>query len=217
MNISNENKGITVNSITFVFIKKQNMKGNAKMSEEKREIELENETEVSEETKVEETKPEKKAKSKKDSKLEKENEELKQQLAESKEMLLRTAAEFDNYKKRETAAKEKLSSYVKGETLKAILPSLDNINRALSADENSADYAKGVSMSLKGLTDELKKLGLEEINPKGEEFDANFHMAVMKVEDETVGENIVTEVLQTGYKLGDTLLRPAMVKVANCD
>ncbi len=199
--------------ISFVHL--YNKKGNEKMSEKNAQIELENETQVSEETKTKETK-EKKSKGK-DDKLKKENEDLKAQLQEAKDMLLRTAAEFDNYKKRETAAKEKLSSYVKGETLKAILPSLDNINRALSADETSADYAKGVTMSLKGLTDELKKLGLEEISPVGEEFDANFHMAVMKVEDETVGENIVTEVLQTGYKLGETLLRPAMVKVANCD
>ena len=156
-------------------------------------------------------------KDKKDNKLKKENEELKQQLQEQKDLLLRTAAEFDNYKKRETAAKEKLASYVKGETLKAILPSLDNINRALSADENSADYAKGVSMTIKGLLDALKKEGLEEINPMGETFDVNFHMAVMKVEDEKAGENEITKVLQTGYKLGDTVLRPAMVEVANCD
>lgn len=183
------------------------------MSEEKREATVEEA--VSEEATEAEVKKEKK--SSKVSKLEKENEELKSQLQEAKDMLLRTAAEFDNYKKRETAAKEKLSSYVKGETLKAILPSIDNINRALSADEASADYAKGVSMTIKGLISELQKLGLEEINPVGEEFDVNFHMAVMKVEDEEVGENIVTEVLQTGYKLGETLLRPAMVKVANCD
>lgn len=186
------------------------------MSEKNTQVESETQETVSEETKTQETK-EKKSKGKKETKLEKENEELKQQLQETKDMLLRTAAEFDNYKKRETAAKEKLSTYVKGETLKAILPSLDNINRALSADESSADYAKGVSMTIKGLTEELKKLGLEEINPAGEEFDVNFHMAVMKVEDDTVGENIVTEVLQTGYKLGENLLRPAMVKVANCD
>ena len=189
------------------------------MSEKNEQVEKDTQDTVSEETKAEEKvqAKEKKAKTKKESKSEKEIEDLKAQLKETKDMLLRTAAEFDNYKKRETAAKEKLSSYVKGETLKAILPSLDNINRALNADENSADYAKGVSMTIKGLTDELKKLGLEEINPTGEEFDANFHMAVMKVEDESVGENIITEVLQTGYKLGETLLRPAMVKVANCD
>ena len=176
------------------------------MSEEKREaVEIETEEKV------------KNKKSKKDDKLVKENEQLKEELKEAKDLLLRTAAEFDNYKKRETAAKEKLSSFVKGETLKAILPSLDNIQRALSADENSEGYAAGVSMTIKGMISELNKLGLEEINPVGEQFDVNFHMAVMKVEDDSVGENIVTEVLQVGYKLGDNCLRPAMVKVANCD
>ena len=149
--------------------------------------------------------------------VEKELEALQKMYEETSDLLLRTAAEFDNYKNRETAAKEKLSSFVKGETLKEILPALDNIHRALGADETSADYAKGVSLTIKGLVDTLQKMGLEEISPQGEEFDANLHMAVMKVEDDTVGENIVTEVLQSGYRLGETLLRPAMVKVANCD
>lgn len=169
------------------------------------------------EEKVAEKKKSEKKTSKTSSKLQKENDELKAQLKEANDRLLRTAAEFDNYKKRETSAKEKLASYIKGETLKAILPSLDNINRALAADENAEDYAKGVSMTIKGLMSELKKQGLEEINPQGEEFDVNFHMAVMKVEDENVGENTVTKVLQIGYKLGETVLRPAMVEVANCD
>jgi len=180
------------------------------MSEEKREV-VENECGDKKEAKA------KCKSSKKDDKLIKENEQLKAELSETKDLLLRTAAEFDNYKKRETAAKEKLSSYIKGETLKAILPSLDNIQRALNADENSEGYAAGVSMTIKGMIAELNKQGLEEINPVGEQFDVNFHMAVMKVEDESVGENIVTEVLQVGYKLGDNCLRPAMVKVANCD
>ena len=206
MDITNKKMGIIVTEIaTFFFILIHNdLKGFKTMSEETKDVGVES-------TEVNESKKTKKSKDKK------EIEELKAQLQETKDMLLRTAAEFDNYKKRETAAKEKLSTFVKGETLKAILPSLDNINRALSADESSADYAKGVSMTIKGLTDELKKLGLEEINPQGEEFDVNFHMAVMKVDDDSVGQNIVTEVLQTGYRLGDTLLRPAMVKVANCD
>ncbi len=176
------------------------------MSEEKREV-VENEIEEKPKAKM----------SKKDDKKLQENEQLKAELQETKDMLLRTAAEFDNYKKRETAAKEKLSSFVKGETLKAILPSLDNIQRALSADENSEGYAAGVSMTIKGMLAELNKLGLEEINPVGEKFDVNFHMAVMKVDDDTVDENTVTEVLQVGYKLGENCLRPAMVKVANCD
>ena len=93
----------------------------------------------------------------------------------------------------------------------------DNINRAIAADETAADYAKGVAMTVKSLTDALKKLGLEEINPINEEFDVNFHQAVMRVEDDSVGNNIVVEVLQSGYKLGDNVLRYAMVKVANCD
>ena len=206
MDITNKKIGIIVTGIaTFFFILIHNdLKGFKTMSEETKDVGVES-------TEVNESKKTKKSKDKK------EIEELKAQLQETKDMLLRTAAEFDNYKKRETAAKEKLSTFVKGETLKAILPSLDNINRALSADESSADYAKGVSMTIKGLTDELKKLGLEEINPQGEEFDVNFHMAVMKVDDDSVGQNIVTEVLQTGYRLGDTLLRHDMVKVANCD
>lgn len=180
------------------------------MSEEKREA-VETQADEKKDVKA------KNKSSKKDDKLIKENEQLKAELAETKDLLLRTAAEFDNYKKRETAAKEKLSSFVKGETLKAILPSLDNIQRALNADENSEGYAAGVSMTIKGMIAELNKQGLEEINPVGEQFDVNFHMAVMKVEDESVGENIVTEVLQVGYKLGENCLRPAMVKVANCD
>ncbi len=146
-----------------------------------------------------------------------ETESLKAELAAAKDMLLRTAAEFDNYKKRETAAKEKLAEFTKGETLKALLPSLDNINRALEADPDSPDYAKGVAMTVKGLSDALKKLGLEEINPQGEPFDVQYHQAVMRVEDENLGKNVVAQVLQTGYKLGDNVLRHAMVKVANCD
>ena len=171
---------------------------------------------------VEETKAEKGGKhSKKEDKRLKEAEEkiekLENELKEAKDMLLRTAAEFDNFKKRETANREKTASFVKAETIKALLPSIDNINRAMQADENAADYAKGVAMTVKGLLDALKKLGLEEINPENEPFDVNYHQAVMRVDDDTVGENIVVQVLQPGYKIGDTVLRHAMVKVANCD
>lgn len=171
---------------------------------------------------VEETKAEKGGKhSKKEDKKSKEAEEkiekLENELKEAKDMLLRTAAEFDNFKKRETANREKTASFVKAETIKALLPSIDNINRAMQADENAADYAKGVAMTVKGLLDALKKLGLEEINPENEPFDVNYHQAVMRVDDDSVGENIVVQVLQPGYKIGDTVLRHAMVKVANCD
>lgn len=153
---------------------------------------------------------------KKRKELEAKIEELEVQLADMKDSYLRTLAEYDNFKKRETANRDKTAGFVKAETIKILLPAIDNINRALTADENSPDYAKGVTMTVKSLTDALTKLGLEEINPINEPFDVNYHQAVMRVEDDSVGENIVTEVLQTGYKLGDTVLRFAMVKVANC-
>ena len=192
------------------------------MSEEAKNEEIKEQTDdtvkEAKEAKAEKPEKEKKSKdSKKVSELEEKIESLEKQLAETKDMLLRTAAEYDNFKKRETANREKSANFVKGDTIKALLPSIDNISRAMAADESSPEYAKGVAMTIKGLTDALKKLGLEEINPVNEPFDVNLHQAVMRVEDDSVGENIVVEVLQTGYKLGDNVLRHAMVKVANCD
>lgn len=142
---------------------------------------------------------------------------LQKERDEKNDLLLRTAAEFDNFKKRETAARATAAAFVKGETLKALLPCIDNINRAMAADDTSADYAKGITMTVKSLMDALEKLGLEQIDPKGEPFDVNLHQAVMRVDDDSVGANMITEVLQPGYKLGDQILRHAMVKVANCD
>lgn len=175
-------------------------------------------TEDSEQTvEAKKVKGDKKCKdSKKTKELEKKVEELQKELDSTKDMLLRTAAEFDNFKRRETANRDKTASFVKGETMKALLPAIDNINLAMQADENSPEYAKGVAMTVKGLFSELKKLGLEEIDPLNEEFDVKYHQAVMSVEDENVGKNVVVQVLQKGYKLGDTILRHAMVKVANC-
>ena len=192
------------------------------MSEEAKNEEIKEQTDetVKEAKEAKAEKPEKEKKSKDSKKvreLEEKIESLEKQLAETKDMLLRTAAEYDNFKKRETANREKSANFVKGDTIKALLPSIDNISRAMAADESSPEYAKGVAMTIKGLTDALKKLGLEEINPVNEPFDVNLHQAVMRVEDDSVGENIVVEVLQTGYKLGDNVLRHAMVKVANCD
>lgn len=192
------------------------------MSEETKNDEIKEQTadtdNTAKEVKAEKPEKEKKSKdSKKVRELEEKVESLEKQLAETKDMLLRTAAEYDNFKKREIANREKSANFVKGDTIKALLPSIDNISRAMAADESSPEYAKGVAMTIKGLTDALKKLGLEEINPVNEPFDVNLHQAVMRVEDDSVGENIVVEVLQTGYKLGDNVLRHAMVKVANCD
>lgn len=149
--------------------------------------------------------------------LKKELEQAQAQAAQNKDLLLRTAAEFDNYKRRTTQEKERIGADTRAATLKELLPALDNLARA-TENENASyeDFRKGVEMTEKMLLDILGKLGLEEIEALGKEFDPNFHYAVSQVQDESVGENIVVAVLQKGYKIGDNVIRPAMVSVANC-
>ncbi len=136
-------------------------------------------------------------------------------LAESKDLLLRTAAEFDNFKRRTEKEKQDIAAFVKADVIKALLPVADNIERAGQSDRATADYLKGLEMIIKQLTDSLDRLGLKKIEAEGAPFDPNFHEAVMHVEDDSVAENTVVQVLQTGYMIGDTVIRPAMVKVAN--
>ena len=140
---------------------------------------------------------------------------LQNELAETKAKLLSLAAEFDNYQKRSAREKEQLSAYVKADVVKKLLPVVDNIAFAENSDHDSADYAKGLEMIIKQFLLLPEKMGVTPLAKVGEEFNPNFHEAVMHVEDETLGENEVAEVLQAGYKLGETVLRPAMVKVAN--
>ena len=156
--------------------------------------------------------PEKKPKkSKKDIEIE----QLKSDLEKSKEQLLRTAAEFDNYKKRTDRERAGIAEYAKCEVIKKLLPILDNIDRAAAVDASGDDYIKGIEMIVKQFTDLSAALGIEEIGAPGDGFDPNLHEAVMHVEDESFGENTVAQVLQKGYRLGDTVIRAAMVKVAN--
>ena len=120
------------------------------MSEEAKNEEIKEQTDdtVKEAKEAKAEKPEKEKKSKDSKKvreLEEKIESLEKQLAETKDMLLRTAAEYDNFKKRETANREKSANFVKGDTIKALLPSIDNISRAMAADESSPEYAKGVA------------------------------------------------------------------------
>lgn len=172
---------------------------------------------MSEETKIPETEetveaPKKeKKKSKKDSELE----SLKAELATKNDQLMRTAAEFDNYKKRTEREKLSVAEFAKAGLIKQLLPILDNIDRAASADHDSADYIKGIEMIVKQFESIASNLGIEEIAKPGDQFDPNFHEAVMHVEDDTLGENVIADVLQKGYKIGDTVIRAAMVKVAN--
>ena len=142
--------------------------------------------------------------------------ELEKELAASKEAHIRTLAEYDNYRKR--TAKEKENTWVdaKAVCLAELLPMLDNFDRALGVtDSDFESYKKGVEMIYQGFCETLKKLGVEAFGEEGDEFDPNFHSAVMHVEDEALGENVLAQVFSKGYRLGDKVLRPAMVKVAN--
>ena len=156
-------------------------------------------------------KAKKKAKPKKQSELE----IVKAELEAQKNLLLRTAAEFDNFKRRTEKERISVAEYAKADMLKNFLPVFDNIDRAHSFDPQSTEYAKGIELTVKMLNEVVAKLGLVAIGQEGETFDPNLHQAVMHVEDETKGENVITAVLQKGYKIGDTVVRPAMVQVAN--
>ena len=142
-------------------------------------------------------------------------ETLKTELEKQKDLLLRTAAEFDNYKRRTERERVAVGEHARATTLKPLLPVFDSLDRAQGVDPASPEYAKGIEMIVKQLSDAAAKLGLVEIAAVGETFDPTLHEAVMHVEDDTVGENTVVEVLQKGYKIGDTVVRHAMVKVAN--
>ena len=142
-------------------------------------------------------------------------EELRKQVDEKEEQYLRLAAEYDNFRKRSQKEKEGIYQGAKSDAVAAFLPVYDNLERALKQETADEAYKKGVEMTMSGLREILSKLGVEEIPALGETFDPSLHNAVMHVEDENVGENTVVDVFQTGFKLGDKVIRFAMVKVAN--
>lgn len=142
-------------------------------------------------------------------------ERLTAELAAKQDLLLRTAAEFDNYKKRTEKEKISTAEYAKASVMKTLLPILDNAERAAEFEHGTEQYNKGIEMIVKQLSDLSGKLGLVEIGAVGETFDPNLHEAIMHIEDENLGENVIAQVLQKGYKFGDTVVRPAMVQVAN--
>jgi len=130
--------------------------------------------------------------------------------------LLRTAAEFDNYRKRMERERRDLSEYAAADVLRDVLPILDNFERALAAPatpETDA-FRKGIELIHKQMLDLLKKRGVKPIEALGADFDPNFHQAVIHEPSADHREGEVMAELQRGYLLGDRLLRPAMVKVA---
>lgn len=142
--------------------------------------------------------------------------DIEEQLKDAKDQLLRTAAEYANFRARSAKEKEQTYSNAKGNVISEILPSIDNLERALNQD--SSDYEslkKGVQMTMDSLLAALEKLGVTAFGEPGEQFDPNYHNAVMHVEDDSLDENVITDVFQKGYKINDRVIRPAMVKTAN--
>jgi len=128
---------------------------------------------------------------------------------------LRLAADYDNFRKR--TVKEKEASYGNGraDTIAKLLPVYDNLERALNQPTEDAAYKKGVEMTMNELVKIFTGLGVEIFGNVGDEFDPNLHNAVMHVENEELGENVIAQVFQKGFKIGDKVVRFAMVQVAN--
>ncbi|MBQ8495958.1 MAG: nucleotide exchange factor GrpE [Clostridia bacterium] len=133
-------------------------------------------------------------------------------LAAMNDKYLRMIAEYDNYRKRSVKEKEGAYADAYGDAISAILPVIDNLERALMFSDGEA-LTEGVRMTLKQFADTMSRLGVSAYGERGEEFDPNIHNAIMQVEDGELDENKIAEVLQKGYRKGDKIIRHAMVKV----
>ncbi len=143
-------------------------------------------------------------------------EKLQKELDEKNDQLLRMAAEYDNFRKRSQREKDALYLDCKASVVKELLPVADNFDRIFANPEISfEDFKKGVELTFKEFEKFFKELNVESFGEEGEQFDPNFHNAVMHSEDENLGENVITSVFAKGYKVGDKVVRPAMVAVAN--
>ena len=140
---------------------------------------------------------------------------LDEALKAQEDKFLRLAAEYDNYRKRTAKEKEALWTDIKCDTAAAFLPVYDNLERAIKQETADEAYKKGVEMTMNQLKEVFTKLGITEIPAQGETFDPKFHNAVMHIEDENLGENVVSQVFQAGFQCGEKVIRFAMVQVAN--
>lgn len=134
-------------------------------------------------------------------------------LEAAKDAHLRLMAEYQNYRNRTTEEKKKIYGDAKVDCVKELLTVADTFDRAVAAECTDETYKKGVEMTYSQLQKAFEKLGIEELNPVGQEFDPNLHNAIRQVEEGDFEENTVCEVYQKGYKLGDRLVRPAVVAV----
>ena len=144
-----------------------------------------------------------------------EEEKLRAENAELRDKYLRLLAEFDNFRKRSAKERQEIYPEATANAVEAFLPLADNFERAATAETADEKYKAGVMMIYDQLSKAFQKLGVEEINRVGEVFDPALENAVSQVSDENLGENTVAQVYQKGYKLGNKVIRHAMVAVAN--
>lgn len=144
-----------------------------------------------------------------------EEEKLKAENADLRDKYLRLMAEFDNFRKRSAKERAEIYPEATANAVEAFLPLADNFERAAQSECSDEKYKAGIMMILDQLANAFKKLGVEEIARVGEQFDPTLENAVSQIEDENLGENVVAQVYQKGYKLKDKVIRPATVVVAN--
>ncbi|MFT3950379.1 MAG: nucleotide exchange factor GrpE [Oscillospiraceae bacterium] len=144
-----------------------------------------------------------------------ETEKLTAELAEAKDRCLRLMAEYDNFRKRSQKERAELSAGVTASVIGDLLPVYDNFERALATETADERFKQGVTMIYSQFGDALKKLGVEQIDPSGQPFDPNVANAVTQLENDELPPNTVAQVFQKGYRIGDKVIRYAMVAVAN--
>lgn len=140
---------------------------------------------------------------------------LQEKLNAEHDAYLRLAAEYDNFRKRSQKEREALYTDIKAETVGKFLPVFDNLERALANETADEAYKKGVEMTMAELRKIMESLGVTEFGEKGEIFDPNLHNAVMHIEDESMEKNVIAQVFQKGFRVGEKVVRFAMVQVAN--
>ena len=140
-------------------------------------------------------------------------EKLHEEIGRQKDQYLRLAAEYDNFRKRSQREHDSLYKEAKASTIETLLPIADNFERAMSVGGDEESFRKGIEMIFTQWNDVMAKLGVKAFGEEGDEFDPNIHHAVMQSDDEDAEENTITQVLQKGYKIGDKIIRAAMVAV----
>ena len=191
-------------------------KNNAETEEEKDLPVSEEETQTSVEEKAEKKEKKEKKEDKKEEKKEENSEAAKEseELAKAKDMFVRLAADFDNYKKRAAAEKTALRGVVVADTVQMMLPILDNLERAVdAAAEENSPLKDGVVMVLNQAKTSFENFGITSFGERGEKFDPEIHNAIMTCRDDELEPDTIAKVLQKGYKINDRIIRHALVQV----